>query len=142
MTGATDAPWSAEDARALHDLIAGSRRAALEVTYPGGDAVVAPLAPCIRIEPPGFLWLLPLPRGAAGLADFDLSSVRRRGFHVATVRCGRPAVTLTLVNGATAIIRPAHPSETQVIDMWMDFVSITLSTEQRAAVESLQFDTL
>lgn len=140
MTG--DVPWSAEDARALHDLIVGSGKAALEVTYPGGDPVVAPLAPCIRFEPPGFLWLLPLPRGPAELAGFDLSSVRRRGFHVATVRRGRPDVTLILANGATAVIRRAHPAETQVIDMWMDFVSITLSTEQRAAVESLQFDTL
>lgn len=138
---ASDFTLSPGDEAALHRLIEGPHGASLEVTWPGGHPIVAPLAPCFRCEPGGLIWLLPLPPAADGLAEFDLSVVRRRGFQARRIRRGPSHVALELVSGATVTVREAEPDQFKVIEAWREFTDVTLSGDQRAAVHSLRFDT-
>lgn len=134
-------PWNGRVAHLLQRLLSSPQGAALQLSYEGAQTVVAPLARIFRIDPDGVLWLLPLPPHVPTATSYDLTAVRRRGFHVARLDQDRDELHLHLSSGGRLSVRPADATEHDAIAAWDDFCQITLSAEEREAVESLQYDT-
>jgi hypothetical protein len=156
--------WTTDLDRHLRQLLTGGHLgldagAELEVRDPAGQVVfLAPLARHHRVDETGTLWVRPVVGGPtpdrdtpARLPDtvdpdtvdpdtFDPDVARRRGLAATKVRRVNDELIVDLRSGEQARIRPARPALLAELQRWDTWVTVALTAEQEADLDTLAHD--